>query len=77
MVNAIKQVVTVRSGGVVEVRSPELPEGVRAEVIVILEDGAEAPKRSLRSIIGTGKGCFATPEEADAFLRKERDAWES
>ena len=77
MVNAIKQVVTVQSGGVIEIRSPELPEGARAEVIVILDDGAEAPNRPLCTIIGTGKGCFATPEEADAFLRKERDAWES
>ncbi len=77
MVNAIKQVVTVRPGGVIEIRSPELPEGARAEVIVILEDGQRSRGKPLRSIIGTGKGCFATPEEADAFLRKERDAWES
>ena len=77
MVNAIKQVVTVQPGGVIEIRSPDLPEGARAEVIVILDDDQDAPDRPLRSIIGTGKGCFATPEEADAFLRKERDAWES
>jgi len=29
----------------------------------------------LRSLIGAGKGGFATPEEADAFIRQERDSW--
>jgi len=28
------------------------------------------------ALIGSGKGAFATPEEADHFLREERDAWE-
>lgn len=30
-------------------------------------------KPSLKSIIGTGKGCFATPEEADKIISQERD----
>jgi hypothetical protein len=33
---AIKQIVTVRSGGVVEVRSPELREGDQVEVTVVV-----------------------------------------
>ncbi|MEB3341285.1 hypothetical protein [Okeania sp.] len=33
-------------------------------------------KTSLKSIIGSGKGCFATPEEVDNFINKERDKWE-
>ncbi|NEQ36831.1 MAG: hypothetical protein F6K40_11300 [Okeania sp. SIO3I5] len=33
-------------------------------------------KSSLKSIIGSGKGCFATPEEADNFINQERDKWE-
>jgi len=28
------------------------------------------------ALIGSGKGAFSTPEEADHFLREERDAWE-
>lgn len=27
-------------------------------------------------MFGAGRGSFATPEEADAFLRRERDSWE-
>ncbi len=42
MVPAIRQTVTVQSEGTVEVRSPELRRGARAEVIVLLE-GAECP----------------------------------
>jgi len=33
-------------------------------------------KPSLKSIIGTGKGCFSTPEEADNFISQERDKWQ-
>lgn len=34
-------------------------------------------KNSLSSILGRGQGSFSTPEEADAFIRAERDAWTS
>lgn len=30
----------------------------------------------LTSLIGSAPGSFATPEEADQFLRQERDAWD-
>ncbi|HPD15680.1 MAG TPA: type II toxin-antitoxin system prevent-host-death family antitoxin [Planctomycetota bacterium] len=32
---------------------------------------------ALTSLIGSTRGQFASPEEADAYLRRERDAWES
>ncbi|NES63871.1 MAG: hypothetical protein F6K24_00490 [Okeania sp. SIO2D1] len=34
-------------------------------------------KPSLKRIIGTGKGCFVTPEAADNFISEERDRWQS
>ncbi|MDB5299438.1 MAG: hypothetical protein JWO87_1101 [Phycisphaerales bacterium] len=37
---AIKQIVTVRPGGVVEVRSPDLHEGDQAEVTVVVTQPA-------------------------------------
>lgn len=45
MVAAIRQTVTVGEGGVIEVRSPELRPGARAEVIVLVEQagGARRP----------------------------------
>ncbi|WP_017302307.1 hypothetical protein [Nodosilinea nodulosa] len=79
MLNAIKQQTTVKPGGVIELTSPELPEGAIVEVIVLIQDSAELAKetaRSLTSLIGAAPGSFATPEEADQFIRQERDAWD-
>ena len=75
MIQAIRQKVVVQPGGRIEIHVPELSPGTRAEVIV-LEETPQTPKRTLRSIIGSGRGSFSTPEEADAFLRQERDSWE-
>jgi hypothetical protein len=47
--------------------NPAMPTGLEA---------AE-PSPSLSSALGTGRGSFATPAEADAFIRAERDAWNS
>lgn len=55
-------------------QSPELPEGVEAEVIVFVP-AAGLRKRSLVEFIGAAKGTYASAEEADAFIRSERDAW--
>jgi hypothetical protein len=40
MVAAIRQQVTVQADGLIEVRSPELRAGARAEVIVLVEQPA-------------------------------------
>jgi hypothetical protein len=77
MLSGLRQKVVVQPGGVVELRSPELPAGATVEVIVLLEPQLEESKRPLASFIGAAKGNFATPEEVDQFIRQERDAWES
>ncbi len=79
MLNAIKQQTIVKPGGIIELTSLELPEGAIVEVIVLFQDSGELVKetaRSLTSLIGTAPGSFATPEEADQFIRQERDAWD-
>ena len=76
MANAIRRLATVKPGGVIEIRSPELTPGARVEVIVLLEGSEARSTASLRSMIGSGKGAFANPEEAIAFIRRERDAWD-
>ncbi|HEX4125109.1 MAG TPA: hypothetical protein VHY37_10325 [Tepidisphaeraceae bacterium] len=48
---AIKQTVTVQPGGVVEVRSPELYEGDRAEVTGVVD-------RSAAATIGSSSGSW-------------------
>jgi hypothetical protein len=76
MINAFRQEATVQPGGKIEIRVPELAPGSRAEVIILSETSAPQSLRPLRTFIGAGKGAFATPEEADAFIRKERDSWD-
>ncbi len=75
MVRVIKEQVMIQPGGVIEIRRADLPAGVRAEVIVMIEQPAKEPP-PLTSLIGSGKGCFGSAAEVDAFLRAERDAWD-
>jgi len=51
MESALRQKVVVKRGGVIEIRSPELPEGATAEVIVILETAG-------RGTLGWPEGFF-------------------
>ena len=76
MNQALRQKVVVKPGGIIEICSPELPSGAVADVIIILETSPKK-KQSLTSLIGTAKGSFATPKEADDFISRERDAWSS
>lgn len=74
MNEAFRQKAVVEPGGIINIQSSELPVGTEVDVIVIVEIAGKK-KQSLRSIIGTGKGCFATPQQADDFISMERDAW--
>ncbi len=78
MLNGLRQKAIVQPNGTVMVQSSELPLGATVEVIVLVETQPSEPlERSLKSLIGTGQGSFATHEEADRFIRRERDSWES
>jgi hypothetical protein len=35
------------------------------------------PHNSLTSLIGQAQGIYKIPEEADQFIRQERDSWDS
>ena len=76
MQSALKQKVTVQPGGIVHIESPELVPGSIADVIIIPEISA-APPATLTSLIGTAAGGFATPQEADVFIRQERNTWQA
>lgn len=74
MQNVLKQKVTVQPGGIVHIESPELVPGSIADVIIIPETPA-VPTAALASLIGAAAGGFITPEDADAFIRQERNTW--
>jgi len=75
MVHAVRKKVKVKPGGVVEVRSPELIPGSTVEVIV-LQERTTGKGSGLVDLIGAGRGIYSTEDEADAFIRKERDSWD-
>ena len=74
MLPMLKQKVTVQPGGVVHVQSSELVPGSTADVIII-PDSEALPALKLANLIGSAAGGFVSPAEADAFIRRERDAW--
>jgi hypothetical protein len=74
MVRAIKQIVTVQPGHRVELTASELVPGERVEVIVLLVPGPR--RKSYQALLGSGRGAYATPDEADEFLRRLRDEWD-
>jgi hypothetical protein len=75
---AIQFQTTVLPGHRIEVSAPELPEGSSATVFVVLAETA-LPKRRLSDILAgyPGGQLFRTAEEVDAYLRAERDSWDS
>jgi len=75
VIETIRERVTVKPDGSIEIRNDKLSAGATAEVIVLVET-PEADAPALASLIGKGKGCFASAAEVDAFIRKERDSRE-
>jgi hypothetical protein len=73
MMHEIRETVTVRAGGRIEIYAPQLAEGSCAEVIVI--PNAATALRPLSELIGRGRGAFLSPADVDAFLRREREEW--
>jgi hypothetical protein len=71
----IHQILEVQQGGVIKLRSPELKPGSCVEVIV-MPILPKLDRPSLYSYRGIGKGVYDTPDQADAFIRSERDHWD-
>ncbi|WP_211531542.1 hypothetical protein [Methanocalculus chunghsingensis] len=65
----------IESDGLIQIYVPEFESGTIADVIVLAQSDTRK-KRSFTSIIGKGQGCFARAEEANAFIRKERESWD-
>lgn len=70
---------TVLPGHRVEVSAPELPEGAKVDVFVVLPEQRFPRRRSMLEFLATlppGPLLFKTPQEADQYIQKERDEWE-
>ena len=78
---ALKRNTIVLAGGKIELDAPELPEGAKVEVIVMLSEkdtSYSLPRRSVLDIINElgEHRLFASAEAVDAHIKQERDAWE-
>jgi hypothetical protein len=79
MQSALRLETTVLPGHRLEVSAPELPEGARVEVIVVLPEEPSRERRSMLDLLATlppGPLLFRTPEEVNRYLQEERDSWE-
>ena len=79
MQSALRMTAWVQPGGTIEISDSQLPTGKSVEVIVLLPNPHQMSRRSIIDILAEAPGhlAFQTAEEVDAYLREERDAWES
>jgi hypothetical protein len=79
MHRALRLETTVLPGHRLEISAPELPEGVKVEVIVVLPEQPEPRRLSMLEFLESlppGPRAFKTWEEYERHLREEKDAWE-
>ncbi len=70
MTAAIRQTVTVQPGGVVHFTSPELHDGMEAELIVLVAASPE-PARRLAAFRALQQSLALTPAAAETWTREE------
>jgi len=79
MQTALRFETTILPGHRLELCAPELPEGVRVEVIVVMPPALSKPRMSMLEFLETlppGPRAFMTWEEYEQHLREEKGAWE-
>ena len=79
MQTALRMETTVLPGHRLEISAPELPEGATVEVIVVLPEPPQKKAISMLEFLESlppGPLLFQTPEEADRYIKEERDSWE-
>jgi hypothetical protein len=79
MQSALRTETTILPGHRLEITAPELPEGARVEVIVVLPEKAKPQFGSALEFLESlpaGPRAFSTWEEYERHLREEKDSWE-
>jgi hypothetical protein len=79
MQTALRLETTILPGHRLEVSAPELPEGVKVEVIIVMPKKPEPHFGSALEFLESlppGPRAFPTWEEYERFLREEKNAWE-
>jgi hypothetical protein len=79
MQSALRLETTILPGHRLELSDPQLPEGARVEVIVVLPQKPEARFASALEFLESlpsGPRAFKTWEEYHQHLREEKDSWD-
>ena len=79
MQQALRIEATILPGHRLEISAPELPEGAKVEVIVILPEQTVPAWLSMLEFLATlppGPLLFKTPEDVNRYIQEERDSWE-
>ena len=79
MQTALRTETTVLPGHRLELSAPELPEGAKVEVIIVLPDQTKPHRISMLEfleLLPPGPRAFPTWDEYERHLREEKDSWE-
>lgn len=79
MQTALRLETTVLPGHRLEVSAPELPEGAKVEIIVLLPEQPQPQFGSALEFLESlppGPRAFKTWEEYDRHLQEERNSWD-
>jgi len=79
MQTALRMETTVLPGQRLEISSPELPEGAKVEVIVVLPEPPQPRFASALEFLESlppGPRAFPTWEEYERHLREEKESWD-
>jgi hypothetical protein len=77
MQKALRIETKILCGHRLEIINPELPDGAEVQVIVVLPEKATPERRSMLEFLKSlppGPLLFKTPQEADRYVREERDS---
>ena len=79
MQTALRMETTILPGHRLEISAPELPEGAKVEVIVVLPEQSKPATVSMLDLVESlppGPRAFPTWEEYERHLQEEKDSWE-
>ncbi len=79
MQTAFRLETTILPGHRLEISAPELPEGAKVEVIVVLPEKPQPQFASALEFLESlppGPRAFSTWEEYERHLREEKDSWD-
>ena len=78
MQTAVRLTSTIQPGGRIEISNPQLPSGRAVDIIILFQQEPESVRRSVIDVLAEAPGqmAFQSVEEADTYLREERDAWD-